>query len=208
MTAIAATPLRPSAHAGQTPTAFPAWTVVLGGCALIAFAAGSLFQYDRDAILSGQWWRAATGHLTHWSFDHLFWDAAVFAALGALAERRSRAAFLQCTAGAAVLISAGLWLLRPDVTHYRGLSGIDSALFVMTATSACADALSSGRPRTAAFAALTLAVFGAKVLWELATGSAVFVDAPAAGFEPLPLAHALGAAAGAAAGLLSHRRGR
>ena len=132
----------------------------------------------------------------------------MFAVLGVVAERRDRAAFLRCTAGAAALISAGLWLFRPDVTHYRGLSGIDSALFVMTAMAACADALASGRRRTAAIAGVVLALFAVKTLWELTTGSALFVDAAAAGFEPIPLAHALGAAADAAAGLLARRRGR
>ena len=208
MTTIVTTSLQPPAHAGQTPRAFPAWTVLLSGCALMAFVTGHVFQYDRGAILSGQWWRLVTGHLTHWSLDHLFWDVIVFAVLGALNERRDRAAFLRCTVGAAVLISAGLWLVRPDVTHYRGLSGIDSALFVMTATAACADSLVAGRRRTAALAALALALFAVKVLWELATGSALFVDASAAGFETIPLAHAFGAAAGALVGLFAHRRGR
>ena len=208
MTTIATTSLRRSAHAGRTPLAFPAWTVLLSGCALMAFVAGPVFQYDRGAILGGEWWRVVTGHLTHWSLDHLFWDLIVFAVLGALNERRDRGAFLRCTVCAAVLISAGLWLLRPDVTHYRGLSGIDSALFVMTATAACTDSLIAGRGRIAVMAAVSLALFAAKILWELASSAALFVDASAAGFETIPLAHALGGAAGAAAGLWAHRRGR
>ena len=208
MTAISTTSRRPSARAAHSPLACPAWTVLLSGFALVAFVAGPLFQYDRGAILGGEWWRAVTGHLTHWSLDHLFWDVIVFAVLGVLNERRNRPAFLCCTVCAAVLISAGLWLFRPDVTHYRGLSGIDSALFVMAATAACADSLTARRGRIAAMAAVALGLFAAKVLWELAAGSALFVDASAAGFETIPLAHALGAAAGAVAGLSAHRRAR
>ena len=37
-----------------------------------------LLQYDRIRISLGQFWLLYTGHLSHWSFDNLFWDLLVF----------------------------------------------------------------------------------------------------------------------------------
>ena len=187
---------------GSCAKRLPLWTLLLCGCALIApvVGAGAVLQYDRGALATGQWWRAATGHLAHWSADHLFWDAATFAALGLLAELRSRTRFLLCAAGSAVVISAGLWFLRPDVELYRGLSGIDSALFALVAAGLLRDSVVTRRRLTAAVASAALAGLGLKLAWELSTGNALFVDGDG-GFECLPLAHALGAAVGFPLGL-------
>ena len=181
----------------------PFATLLLAGAAVVVFCLGTEphIEYERTALAAGQWWRAVTSHLAHWSGDHLLWDVATFAALGSLAERRDRARFLRCIAAAAVAITAGVWLLRPDVASYRGLSGIDSALFVMLAADIARDAIVARRWLPAAAACAAGIAFIAKTAWELASGAALFVDAGAAGFEPLALAHALGAAAALALSL-------
>jgi rhomboid family GlyGly-CTERM serine protease len=185
---------------------FPIWTVVLTGVAFIAVVPGAvaLFQYDRAALAAGQWWRGITGHWAHWSADHLFWDAATFAALGMLAEVRSRKRFVLCVAGSCVTITAGLWF-RPGVEFYRGLSGIDSALFVLVAAGLLRDAAATRGRFTAVAASAALTGFVLKVAWEVSTGSALFVNDSGAGFECVPLAHALGAAVGLPLGLWARR---
>jgi rhomboid family GlyGly-CTERM serine protease len=171
------------------------------GCALVASVAGAgaALQYDRGALAAGQWWRAVTGHWVHWSTDHLFWDAATFAALGMLAELRSRRRVLLCVAGSAAAIATGLWCLRPDIMFYRGLSGIDSALFAFVAAGFLRDALARRHRFGAGAAGAALCGFALKLAWELSTGSALFVNDT--GFECLPLAHVLGAAVGLPLGL-------
>lgn len=181
---------------GRSSQRLSVWSLGLCGAALLLWALGPPLQYDRGAIAAGQWWRAVTGHWTHWSLDHLLWDAATFAALGMLAEARHRGRFLICTASSAVAISAGVWLLRPDVTSYRGLSGIDCGLFTLVAVSIARDAVRARRPVAASLAAAALLCFVLKTAWEITSGAALFVDAAAAGFTSLPLAHALGGAAG------------
>lgn len=166
------------------------------------------FEYDRTAIESGQVWRVITGHFTHWSLDHLFWDVAVFAVLGAFAERRTGSAFVLCVLSSALAITAGVWCLRPDLALYRGLSGIDSALFVMVTAALARDALRRREWSVVAFTSTALAAFVTKTCWETATGSALFVDAAAAGFEPVALAHAIGGLVGAVTGLLPAGGGR
>ena len=62
------------------------------GMAVVASAtplAAEAWEYNREAILHGEWGRLLTGHLTHWNFDHLFWDAATFLLLGVACVWRS-----------------------------------------------------------------------------------------------------------------------
>jgi len=93
--------------------------------------ASPLLEFDRVAVGAGDWWRVLTGHLTHFGLEHLVWDAGVFAVLGVLCERRHRRATLACLGAAAVLIPAATWLLVPEIRTYRGLSGLDTALFAL-----------------------------------------------------------------------------
>lgn len=180
----------------------PLFTAVISLFAIAAFhpAAASFLQYDRAAINTGELWRVLTGHVTHWSIDHLGWDLAAFATLGVLNERRDRRRFLLCLLLSATTISAGVWLFRPDLAFYRGLSGVDSALFVLLVTSVLRTSVLN-RDYLLTFAtAISLAAAAAKTAWELTTGAAVFVNA--ANFEPLPLAHVIGGVAGLLAALL------
>lgn len=158
-------------------------------------------QFDRDVIAAGEFHRLLTGHLAHWSFDHLLWDVLVYAALGAVAEALHRRRTLACLLASSLAISAAVWLFLPDMTLYRGLSGLDSALFALIAATILHQSLAERRRTQAAAAGLALLAILAKTLAELATGSAFFVDANAAGFIPVPLAHLVGALVGVATAL-------
>ena len=119
-----------------------------------------------------------------------------------------RGAFLLCVLASAAATSAGVWLLRPDLAYYRGLSGIDCALFALVTVSLAREGFARRDWSAAALAAAALAGFAAKTVVELATGAPLFVDAAAAGFESVALAHALGAAVGVIVGLLPVMGGR
>ncbi|MBX9788209.1 MAG: rhombosortase [Pirellulales bacterium] len=174
------------------------------GCAILAVAiwlvpgAAEWLQFDRGAIAAGEIWRIVSGHLTHWNGDHLLWDVLMFAVLGALVERTSRASFLATTVLSALAISAALWFLQPAQVLYRGLSGIDSALFVFQAIWLAREALSEKRFAASVLPMVALAGFVGKVGYEYASGCTLFVDSAAAGFAPLPLAHVIGGLVGAA----------
>lgn len=174
------------------------------GCTLLAVAiwlvpgVAERLQFDRGAIAAGEIWRVVSGHLTHWNGDHLCWDVLMFAVLGALVERTSRASFLATTVLSALAISAALWFLQPAQALYRGLSGIDSALFVFQAIWLAREALSEKRFAASVLPIMALAGFVGKVGYEYASGCTMFVDSMAAGFEPLPLAHVIGGLVGAA----------
>jgi membrane associated rhomboid family serine protease len=57
--------------------AHPVASLFFGTLAVAVYlspAATAVLEYDRAAVAAGEIWRLLTGHLTHWSFDHLFWD--------------------------------------------------------------------------------------------------------------------------------------
>jgi rhomboid family GlyGly-CTERM serine protease len=161
----------------------------------------ALLDYERLPLLGGRFYNLFTCHLTHWSLDHMLWDVAVFAVLGLICELRMRDRFLGCLLIAAVAIPLAIHVFQPDLQTYRGLSGIDSALFALLATSLLQDKIREHNWTAAASIATLCLAFIAKIIIEYATGATLFVNAPSSGFVPVPLAHLVGACAGVVASL-------
>jgi rhomboid family GlyGly-CTERM serine protease len=185
----------------------PYASLLLGSLAIIVHlipGVAAALEYDRAAILGGEVWRAITGHWTHFSLDHLFWDALMFAVLGAACEMRGRARFLIATMGSAPAISLAVWMLAPDVDSYRGLSGIDSALFALLAADLAAGAIRERRRGAVILCGVLALLFIGKVSYEAITGDTLFVASGGTLFIPVPIAHLAGALVGAACGLAWH----
>ena len=98
-------------------------------------------------------------------------------------------------------ISAALWVALPGMELYRGLSGVDSALFILALTFVLREGYSQRDWRNIALAIVLGGAFCAKIAFEAATGMTLFVDSSGAGFTPIPLAHAVGAVVGLLVGL-------
>jgi rhomboid family GlyGly-CTERM serine protease len=168
--------------------------------AVVAFAAAAVFarpgaaalaELTPAALTGGEVWRLLTGHLAHCSASHLLWDLGTFVALGAWLERRlgSRGLALALLVQALVISLGMLAALPAGLAAYRGLSGIDSGLFVLAALLLRRELTGLARLLPPAM----LALFLGKAGWEFATGTTLF--ASSAGMVPVPLAHLLGAAA-------------
>lgn len=181
-----------------------AFTLTVAAVVLVVqFVPGlpNLLESDLHAIQAGQVWRLVTGYLTHWSLDHLFWDVLMFVVLGCVIERRSRWRMIGLCLASALAISAGLAFWRADIVLCRGLSGIDTALFTYAAMATLGVAVIQKNWRQGLVAALLLAAFCGKVLYESVVGSAMFADSAGAGFHVVVEAHLIGAAIGLLAGL-------
>lgn len=156
-------------------------------------------QFDRAKIVVGQWHRLLTCHLTHFGASHLAWDVAVFvvqAMLATMIDARRTAATL---ALAGIVIPLGVLLCLPALQTYRGLSGIDSALFVLLAILVLRRSLTHHRRSMTGVTLLCLVAFGTKTAFECLTSQTLFVK-PSEHFTPVPLAHMIGAACGAIMG--------
>jgi len=152
---------------------------------------GNLLQFDRSAVAHGQVWRFFTAHLTHFGAEHLCWDLLAFVVLGAITEWISRSGFLMTLGVSAAVITIGVWLAQPQFTTYRGLSGIDSAMFGWVIADLVVVGWRERHGFSLAVGGIALAGFAAKCAFELATGGTVFVETAGA-FSPVPLAHLLG----------------
>ena len=165
-------------------------------------------QYDRAAIADGEVWRLLSGHWVHSSFDHFFWDVLAFGALGAACELRGRRRFLVCVVVAAIAISLAIWWVLPGMSVYRGLSGIDSALFGLLFVELLRDGIRDHKRDQVVFAVVCFVAFAFKISYELIAGRNVFVETAGLGWVGVPLAHIAGASVGVVMGSnVTFRRG-
>jgi len=155
----------------------------------------SWLEFNRPAILHGEIWRTLTGHFTHWTASHLFWDIIVFLVLAGTIERFSRRHFLICFSAASLIISLLVFIVLPEMTLYRGLSGIDSA-FLMLLLVLLYRRNAAGYKLLHKIPYLLLGLlFIGKTVFELTTAQAFFVESSDL-FIPVPLAHLGGAFTG------------
>jgi hypothetical protein len=137
----------------------------------------------------------------------LFWDVVLFVVLGAIVESRDRIGLMVTLTGSALAISAMLWCCCPTIFEYRGLSGIDSALFAHAAIVLCIDARRAGHTVTYRLILLSVLGFAAKIGYELDSGTTVFVDSAGADFTALPSVHMMGGLVGGLCGWALTSRG-
>jgi len=99
-------------------------------CVALAFMPeGGQLAFERHTIIAGQFWRAWTGHLVHFSSRHLLLDVGTLLLVGTVAECELGFCF---TGGLVLLgmpiISLGLLVMVPNLIQYRGASGLDMLL--------------------------------------------------------------------------------
>jgi len=177
----------------------PVFSIIMGIAAIALFflgKAGGLLQYDRNAIAAGQLWRLFSGHWLHWSLDHLWWCSLVLLLTGGLSEHLCRKGFLAALIAASLVIPTTTWLLMPEMLLYRGLSGLDSTVFVFAAVWLGRTKYDQREWRGLfLFPALCL-LFIAKLLYEAVTGNALFAVEGGI-YTPVPLVHLVGGMVGA-----------
>jgi hypothetical protein len=98
-------------------------------------------------------------------------------------------------------VSLAVWLLLPSLQIYRGLSGLDCALFALLAVLVLGEK-SESRNFRRFVVLLFFILFLAKIGIEAALGTTLFVDNSRSGLVPVPVAHVAGAIAGTLAGLV------
>ena len=94
--------------------------------------------------------------------------------------------------------SRRVWLVRPDIGHYRGLSGLDSALAATAALTILTRRDASWALRLGGAAGLGGLVV--KITFEAGSGATLFLDTRSSEIVAVPLAHAVGVMVGLACG--------
>lgn len=142
------------------------------------------------ARADGAWHTLWTGHLLHYGFEHFIWDALMFVSFALLLWQEERWRLWLWMLLAAPIISTVVFIVHPALTEYRGLSALDTMLFVRYFLGSFCR-LRGWQRRC--FAVLPLVGLVAKILLELFFGSALFVGDLGPGVVPLPSAHLAGA---------------
>lgn len=167
-------------------------SLLLAGLAVAVFlalgSAPEALVYDRDALARGEVWRLISAHLVHAGGSHLLWDAAGLLVLGVLFEARLGRLFFPVLLAGTAAIDAWLWL-GSGLARYCGLSGVLNSLLAAGLVVLWRESRSWTAPLTAALALSKIAV-------EATRQTALFT---ATAWPPVPLAHAMGFAAGLAA---------
>ncbi|HEX6929954.1 MAG TPA: rhombosortase [Gammaproteobacteria bacterium] len=175
---------------------WPLW--LLGIAAIVLSLTGGdsspAFRYERAAVLSGEWWRLATGNVVHLGVPHLLLNLAGLVLIGWIFGPGLRARqWLWLLLASGVGISAGFLLLEPQLRWYVGLSGVLHGLLLG------ATALDRGfdwRLRGALIAGVIV-----KLAWEQWAGALPFT-AEAAGGPVVVDAHLYGGLGGLIAGVV------
>lgn len=133
-------------------------------------------------------------HWAHWSTQHLLWDLLMFIILGWHLEKNLTKPYYFTLIASSLLIPLGVQVMQPEITSYRGLSGIDTALFALLCTSKLASGYQEGCQRSVALFLLLLLAMWGKLFFEFSTGGLMFVRND--NFSPVPSAHLCGAMIG------------
>ena len=109
-----------------------AWIVLLLVCFLIQFLQlAEWFNFDRQLILDGQWWRLLTAHFTHSGWWHFYLNMAGLLMVALFfSAYRSSSYWVGVIVLLSLLISLGL-MLDQQLDRYVGFSGVLHGLFII-----------------------------------------------------------------------------
>lgn len=189
---------KPKSNALLLPAIFVAAVGVAAVITSLIPGLGEFLAWRRDLPWFSRLSGVLTGHLVHWSTDHLIWDVVAFFALAAAAIALAPGRVVPCLLVSAVMIPLEISWFRPELLSYRGLSGLDAGLFGLVLS-----ILWQGNKTEKVLSGLAVAGLFAKVTYELVTGDTLFVNRSEGGFIPAASAHLMGALCGWICGSVS-----
>lgn len=142
-------------------------------------------QYDRQAPF--EFWRFYTSHFVHWDLNHLLWDLLLFIVLAYMLIKEDYQLFKLNLFIAPWVISLVLFITQPNMLYYRGISGLDAALF----TSLACLWIKKGNNTFRIIGIIQLVLLSAKIIFEFISHEAVFASSQT--FVVMPWAHLAGA---------------
>ena len=173
--------------------------VTLAALSLLAWPLPKEALDWQPALIPSQPWRTVTAAFVHWTPIHLAANLAGCAVIALLGHRAALGKRETVAGLVALPLTQAALLLRPELQHYAGLSGVLHALVSITTLTLL---LRRGRDRfVGAGIALGLVI---KLVLEHPLGP-VMRDTPGFDFPVAPFAHLTGALAGVIAWTLTMR---
>ena len=187
---------------GRGLRAAPLASIGLAALASLLFLLPALaerLELDRLVFETSEWWRLMSGHLVHFDFQHFAVDTLTLLLLGSACELIDAKRARWTLALSALTVSVGVVLFASDIETYRGLSGIDSALFTFLGVHLWRRNRQRGGANFAALLGLlSVALFIGKICFETTSGGSLFT--PNSAFVSVPIAHLVGGLTGLVVG--------
>ena len=155
---------------------------------------GNFFEFQFADISLSNAHGVVSCNWLHWSASHLFWDLLMFYIVGRLCELSDRKAFIAVLLLSAPFIPLAIQIACPELGSYRGLSGIDTALFALLGTCRLRESILKNDYQGVMVYGLLLAAMFLKILYETITHDVLFADKST--FTPVALAHLTGSLIG------------
>ena len=168
---------------------------------LIIFYIPSLtdtFQFNRKEIFFFFFYLFITCHFTHWNYRHMVIDTLVFLALSYLCisfSFKSRYSIVQYFCYLlipSILISIAVLVFNPEIKFYRGLSGIDWALYFILMVQLYFAAHWIWKTG----AIIMFFLFSLMIIHQIISKHSLFVADMGEGIVTVPSAHIAGAISG------------
>lgn len=172
---------------------------------IYAFGIESMLTLTRESIGEHQYTRIFTAHLVHWDLNHLIWDLIPFVVLGFVSVRMNPKLTFLNVGLSMLLISVGFIYFETDLNSYRGLSGIDSALFTSMVIYWAMICMQRKQFLISSLSVALLIGFIAKSMYEFATGNTLFADNSNGLYVAVASAHLIGGLVGVVTGMLIFR---
>ena len=180
---------------------FTLTAIALSAIAIFITGTEQAFELSRTDLRGGQLWRFLTGHFTHWDFNHFAWDLITFLGLGWVCVKLKIKAITPCLILSAITISFGSLAINESIEIYRGLSGLDTSLFMLAVVTCGQLAYQKGQLHWVILMAVMVISLLLKCLYEQYTGLTLFADSTQSGYIPVVSAHLIGGFIGAIVGL-------
>ncbi|MDQ6954017.1 MAG: rhombosortase [Mariprofundaceae bacterium] len=146
----------------------------------------SLFVFDRSAIEHGELWRIFSCHFAHFSPLHLIYNLLVFSIAAAIIEINSHRKLIWLYIWLSIVISCSLFIIKPDMVYYAGLSGVSCGILYY-----CALMGLQSDERWQNISLIIIVIIPAKLLFEvISDGSAL--PYLGASFVPMHSSHIIG----------------
>jgi rhomboid family GlyGly-CTERM serine protease len=147
-------------------------------------------EFERTAVVAGEWWRILTNNLIHWDVKHFYFDVGAFVFAGWLSERYFHHRYPVLLLWLALCVGVSGLFFLDDGVRLRGLSGVNAGQFA--ALLWVEIALARREPERWRWVLPVLVLFIVWVCYGAVTGRAFLLggDPQVAGW-----AHAVGAGA-------------
>ena len=164
-------------------------------------------QFNREKIFSYKIYLFFTCHFTHWNFRHMFIDTFIFLALSygcIFFSFKNKYAIVQYFTNLlipSILVSIAVLVFNPEIKFYRGLSGIDWALYFVL----MAKLYFAAHWLWKTGAIIMFFSFFLMMIHQFVSKHSIFVPDMGEGIVTLPSAHIAGAISGIVCTLVYHR---